>query len=399
MTAWWTSAAAAGAAELLRVVGDRGLLRVVRHLRVVRRERSLRERHDGAADGERAFPTAPRTTPRARPPSPGSAADDSLRAHCFYLLPWFFELQRPRWRAVRRNTPLYAHPFRSGETRREISYTWTTGQFRILGPLEARVGDRVIPLPRRSTGRSSACSPLRAGEVVSADALIEELWGGRPPRTARDALHNNVSLLRKTLGADVDRDAREPGYVLHVAPEQVDLCASSGSCEEARADRHRRGARGQAPRRRSQLWRGAPLADLAYEQFAAVEIGAAGGAAPGGAGGPDRRRARARPQRRPRARARDARPGASLRRAAARAADARALPQPARQADALDAYREARRELVEELGLEPGRRCGSCSRRSCGTIPRSTPRRPCHRSRQRRKTVTVLFAELVDSSA
>lgn len=53
---------------------------------------------------------------------------------------------------------------------------------------------------------------LRHGEVVSIDRLLDDLWGERPPRTARAALHNAVSGLRKLLGPET-LVTRPPGYL------------------------------------------------------------------------------------------------------------------------------------------------------------------------------------------
>src|SRR5215218_5725357 len=63
---------------------------------------------------------------------------------------------------------------------------------------------------------------LHAGEVVSTDRLVEELWAGRPPKAAVGSLQNLVSELRKSLGAETLK-TRAPGYVLDVDPERVDL--------------------------------------------------------------------------------------------------------------------------------------------------------------------------------
>jgi DNA-binding SARP family transcriptional activator len=65
---------------------------------------------------------------------------------------------------------------------------------------------------------------LHANEVVSRDRIIDELWGERPPATVAAALNVYVSKLRKVLGGAADGvlHTREPGYVLRVAPGQLD---------------------------------------------------------------------------------------------------------------------------------------------------------------------------------
>ena len=63
-------------------------------------------------------------------------------------------------------------------------------EFRVLGPLEVVDGGQPVDLPRRKHRALLAALLLHAGEPVSSDRLIEELWGERPPRTARDALQN-----------------------------------------------------------------------------------------------------------------------------------------------------------------------------------------------------------------
>src|SRR5215213_8113219 len=94
--------------------------------------------------------------------------------------------------------------------------------FRILGPLEVVSGDRVVPLPKGKQRALLAVLLLRTGQVVSVDRLVDELWGERPPPTAKDALHNAVSQLRKALGAELLL-TRAPGYELAVEPEHTDL--------------------------------------------------------------------------------------------------------------------------------------------------------------------------------
>ena len=187
------------------------------------------------------------------------------------------------------------------------------------------------------------------------------------------------------LGSDGVLVTRAPGYELRVEPGGLDAERFAREVEEGERTRSRAATR--PPRRgrsarRSRLWRGPPLADLAYHDACRAEIAAAGGAA--------RRRRRGRRRGRPRAR-RGTRASSAdlerlvaehpLRRAAARPAHARAVPlRPAgRRARGLP--RRARR-LVEELGVEPGPSCASC------TAASSTRTRRCRARRRRSCTRT-----------
>jgi DNA-binding SARP family transcriptional activator len=130
---------------------------------------------------------------------------------------------------------------------------------------------------------------LHAGEVVSADRLIDDLWGERAPPGAPKALQAHISRLRKALDTnglpDADGDpstsssdgvllTRGHGYLLRVAAGELDLDCFQAVVEEGRqalaagdpqcaADTLRAGL---------ELWRGPPLADFAYEAFAQVPI-------------------------------------------------------------------------------------------------------------------------------
>jgi len=105
-------------------------------------------------------------------------------------------------------------------------------KFRILGPMEVEgsAGPGLSYAPRAAKLRVVLGALLvRHGEVVSLGSLIDELWQDGPPRTATTTLQVYVSQLRKLLNAAEDgfgRDAlltRPPGYVLRLAPDQLDL--------------------------------------------------------------------------------------------------------------------------------------------------------------------------------
>jgi DNA-binding SARP family transcriptional activator len=201
---------------------------------------------------------------------------------------------------------------------------------------------------------------LHAGEAVAADRLIDELWGERPPPSARNSLQALVSRLRRAL-ADPEahpRIATRPaGYLLEVAAEQFDLARFERLCAEGRDALAANDAATAAARLREalDLWRGEPLADVAFEPFA--------------------RSARDRLEE-TRVTALEGRIEADLAlgRHAELVAELEALVKQhpvrerpvallmlalyrsGRQAEALDAYRSARAMLVRELGLEPSRR-------------------------------------------
>jgi DNA-binding SARP family transcriptional activator/predicted ATPase len=269
--------------------------------------------------------------------------------------------------------------------------------FGTLGPLEVRDGDRAIALPRRKHRVLLAVLLLRAGERVSSDVLIELLWGERPPRTARGALVNYISLLRKALGPDVLL-TRDHGYVLAVDAEQTDHWRFERLCGDGRAAAD---AAGRAAKLREALglWRGPPLADLAYEPFVGIEI----------------------------ARLEELRLAArqdlidaelELGRHASLIPELEALIREhpfderlrgqlmlslyraGRQAEALDAYQTARHVLDEELGLEPGPPLRELEQAILRQDPelRTAPAAPTA-AMPLRRTVSVLFADLVDSTS
>ena len=143
-------------------------------------------------------------------------------------------------------------------------------EFRILGPLEAIERGRSIPLGGARQRALLALLLTRANELVSADRLIDELWGERPPRTAANALQFHVSQLRKTLGSAEAVLTRDPGYLIRVAPDELDLLRFERLVAEAQASSTEVAA--TLLREALALWRGPALADLANEAFAQAEI-------------------------------------------------------------------------------------------------------------------------------
>ena len=228
-------------------------------------------------------------------------------------------------------------------------------EFRILGPLEIRQNEHAVTCKGAKQRLLLAALLLHANEVVSSDRLIEALWGERPPVTAAKALQMHVSQLRRLLEPDL-LVTRPPGYELRVAREQLDLAQFETAVDDARAaaDRGQTGEAASLFGEALALWRGPPLADLTFEEFLRPEITRL-----------EELRLIAIEDRidAELALGRHAALVPELEAAAAehplreriRGQLMLALYRSGRQAEALDVYRDTRRLLVDELGLEPGR--------------------------------------------
>ena len=227
-------------------------------------------------------------------------------------------------------------------------------EFRILGALEASDQGRALPLGTPKQRALLAVLLLHRREIVSTDRLIDELWNGRPPDTATKTVQVYVSRLRKVLGEQV-LVTRGGGYVLEVGDDQVDADRFERLAVEGRDALEGGDARSAAETLRSalELWRGEPLADFTFEEFARNEIGrleelrlvaledrinAEIALGRHSALVPELERLVADHPERERLR------GQLM----------LALYRSGRQAEALETYREARGALDRDLGLEPG---------------------------------------------
>ncbi len=245
--------------------------------------------------------------------------------------------------------------------------------FRILGPLEVGGDEGSIRLGGPKQRATLAILLLNANRVVSIDRLAEDLYAGAPPVTAVTQVQRQISELRKALVSASVIETRAPGYVIRLAADQLDL----GRFERLSEEANRALARGDALhasdllRQALGLWRGEPLVDLGSESFALVAIQRL-----------QEIRLAALEQRieAELALGRDRELIGELEELVAenplrehfRAQLMVALYRSGRQAEALEAYRSARETLVEELGIEPTRRCACLSGRYyCGTIRRS----------------------------
>jgi DNA-binding SARP family transcriptional activator len=145
--------------------------------------------------------------------------------------------------------------------------------FRILGPLEVGENDAVrLGGPKQRA--TLAILLLNANRVVSVERLADDLYWGTPPVTAITQVQRQISELRKALDPASSIETRSPGYVIHLAPEQLDL----NRFERLAARATHALAQGEAQsaadllRQALAIWRGPPLADLAHEPFAQTAI-------------------------------------------------------------------------------------------------------------------------------
>jgi DNA-binding SARP family transcriptional activator/ABC-type transport system substrate-binding protein/streptogramin lyase len=147
-------------------------------------------------------------------------------------------------------------------------------EFRLLGPVEAVRDGSVVALGGAKPRALLALLLIRRNEVVSRDALIEGLWPDRPPGTAAHSLDVQISRLRKAFAPEQLLHTRSNGYVLEIEREQLDVVRLEQLLERGK-EANAAGQHAEALAALEAglgLWRGAPLADLAYEDFARVEI-------------------------------------------------------------------------------------------------------------------------------
>jgi DNA-binding SARP family transcriptional activator len=143
-----------------------------------------------------------------------------------------------------------------------------TLEFRLLGPVEALAGSTPIALGVKQR-MLLALLLLRANEVVSRDRLIDDLWGDQPPDAAPNALAALVARLRRALPGEVLLTG-PGGYELRIEPQALDLHRFEMLVEEGREALAAGDPARAAERLRLALsiWRGPALADVEYEAFA-----------------------------------------------------------------------------------------------------------------------------------
>ena len=134
----------------------------------------------------------------------------------------------------------------------------------LLGPVGLRIDGRDVPLGGPRQRALLALLALQPGRVLSADALIEELWAGEPTDGADTTLRSYVSRLRRSLEGATTIQRTDRGYVLAVAPEAVDALEFERLVREGGALLDQGAARRGKERMAGALalWRGRPFGDL-----------------------------------------------------------------------------------------------------------------------------------------
>jgi DNA-binding SARP family transcriptional activator len=279
----------------------------------------------------------------------------------------------------------------------------TQTEFGLLGPVLVRRDGETVAVPGGKQRALLAVLLLNAGRVVPCGDLVEVLWGCEPPASARASLQNYVKRLRGILrDADHRRISTHPhGYMINIGHGELDVELFEASLEAGRREAGAGSWGAAAGRLRTalSLWRGEPLADVDSDSLTAREVP---------------RLAELRLQ------ALETRMGADLHlgRQAGVIAELRrlvgahplreplhallmlALYHAGRPGEALAAYQDARRVLVEALGTEPGPELRELHLRMLAADPAlaagaaARPRRPaagrcCRGSRSRSRSHSV----------
>lgn len=250
----------------------------------------------------------------------------------------------------------------------------------VLGQVSLASDDgTVVTLPGSRQPALLAALAARSGQVVSVDRLVDLLWD-EPPENPASALHSVVFKLRASLDRLGGRDVlltRERGYLLDLQPGEVDADVFAALVEQARDQPSAEAAAtlGEALR----LWKGRPYADFGDTDIAGAEVLRLEelqrvaveryGVALLDTGGADEAIALMQPF-----------VSEHPLREQARIVLMRALHAAGRAAEALDQYQDYRRELADELGLEPSPALVAAQlavlRGPAATVPARAPTRP-----------------------
>ncbi|MEV5892109.1 AfsR/SARP family transcriptional regulator [Nonomuraea fuscirosea] len=223
-------------------------------------------------------------------------------------------------------------------------------EFRLLGSIDACVGGRRLELGPRKRRYVLAALLLDLNRPVSVERLIDAVWEGDPPDSARMTVQGHVYRLRRTL-ADAEVETGSSGYVLRADPERVDalrfrrLVAEAAQADEEAGADLLEGALG--------LWAGPALGGAGCGrslEVAAVELEEARLAAVEELA---RRRLRLDQPERAVAPLRAVVTGAPHRERLVSLLMT-AFSRVGRRAEALELYERTRRQLADQLGVDPG---------------------------------------------
>jgi len=150
-------------------------------------------------------------------------------------------------------------------------------EFLVLGPLEVRRDGMAVDLGSPKQRVVLASLLLARGAVVSADRLVDMVWGEFPPPAATTSLQAYISNLRRALRDDAgDRSPIErvkPGYRLNLSDDRVDMLEFGSLAKQVRAatDEQRWDAARELSEAALRLWRGPLLQDVGDEAWVDVE--------------------------------------------------------------------------------------------------------------------------------
>src|SRR6476659_5801348 len=145
----------------------------------------------------------------------------------------------------------------------------------LLGGLEVLDDDeRDVAVAGAKLRALLAVLSLHVGRVVPAEQIVDALWGENPPAAVRNGLQGLASKLRRALGSADLVAMRGGGYALELPPDAVDVhrfeqLVAAGRAAAADGDVSRAVA---LLAEADSLWRGDPLADFTYDDFAATTI-------------------------------------------------------------------------------------------------------------------------------
>lgn len=147
-----------------------------------------------------------------------------------------------------------------------------SAEVRVLGPVTVVGEDGAVPLPAKHA-RLLAALTLADGRALGVDELVDAVWDGTAPTSARKLVQVYVSQLRKTLPAGCAITTRGGAYALDLAPDALDATRFERLVAEAR---DAAGAENPAlalslTERALALWQGRAYGELAYEDLAQLE--------------------------------------------------------------------------------------------------------------------------------